>query len=72
MKFRTPIQVPYKLVPSPAHLLALVPGRRKAIEVRIFFRQYCGNAFLKITRSGVELGRCKHFMPSTWPRPLQN
>jgi len=36
MKFRAPIQVPYKLVPSPAHLQALVPGRRKAIEVRIF------------------------------------
>ena len=36
MKFRTSVQVPYKLVPSPAHLLALVPGRRKAIEVRIF------------------------------------
>lgn len=32
MKFRSPFQVPYKLVPSPAHLLALVPGRRKAIE----------------------------------------
>ncbi|KAG1732396.1 uncharacterized protein EDB91DRAFT_1251752 [Suillus paluster] len=32
MKFRTHVQVPYKLVPSPAHLLALVPGRRKAIE----------------------------------------
>ncbi|KAG1735195.1 hypothetical protein EDB19DRAFT_1638531 [Suillus lakei] len=32
MKFRSPVQVPYKLVPSPAHLLALVPGRRKAIE----------------------------------------
>ncbi|KAG2360642.1 hypothetical protein BDR07DRAFT_1610633 [Suillus spraguei] len=32
MKFRSPFQVPYKLVPSVAHLLALVPGRRKAIE----------------------------------------
>ncbi|KAG1841922.1 hypothetical protein DFJ58DRAFT_807417 [Suillus subalutaceus] len=32
MKFRSPFQVPYKLVPSPVHLLALVPGRRKAIE----------------------------------------
>ncbi|KAG2133346.1 hypothetical protein DEU56DRAFT_420724 [Suillus clintonianus] len=32
VKFRSPVQVPYKLVPSPAHLLALVPGRRKAIE----------------------------------------
>lgn len=32
MKFRSPFQVPYKLVPSPAHLLTLVPGRRKAIE----------------------------------------
>ncbi|OJA15825.1 hypothetical protein AZE42_04029 [Rhizopogon vesiculosus] len=32
MKLRASIQVPYKLVSSPAHLLALVPGRRKAIE----------------------------------------
>ncbi|KAH7885533.1 hypothetical protein F5I97DRAFT_1928904 [Phlebopus sp. FC_14] len=29
---RTNPSVPYKLVASPAHLLALVPGRRKAIE----------------------------------------
>ncbi|KAF8551283.1 hypothetical protein OG21DRAFT_298316 [Imleria badia] len=32
VKPRTTIHVPYKLVASPAHLLALVPGRRKAIE----------------------------------------
>ncbi|KAF9242670.1 hypothetical protein BU15DRAFT_60382 [Melanogaster broomeanus] len=32
MKPRTNVRVPYKLVASPAHLLALVPGRRKAIE----------------------------------------
>jgi hypothetical protein len=33
VKPRTNVQLPYKLVASPAHLLALVPGRRKAIEV---------------------------------------
>lgn len=26
--------MPYKLVASPTHLLALIPGKRKAIEVR--------------------------------------
>ncbi|KAF9234178.1 hypothetical protein BU15DRAFT_65922 [Melanogaster broomeanus] len=33
MKPRTNVRVPYKLVASLAHLLAFVPGRRKAIEV---------------------------------------
>ncbi|KIJ64656.1 hypothetical protein HYDPIDRAFT_40390 [Hydnomerulius pinastri MD-312] len=32
LKPRSNVHVPYKLVTSPAHLLALVPGRRKAIE----------------------------------------
>ncbi|KIK98769.1 hypothetical protein PAXRUDRAFT_133494 [Paxillus rubicundulus Ve08.2h10] len=32
VKPRTSVHLPYKLVASPAHLLALVPGRRKAIE----------------------------------------
>ncbi|KAG8214427.1 hypothetical protein J3R82DRAFT_9449 [Butyriboletus roseoflavus] len=32
VKPRITTQIPYKLVASPAHLLALVPGRRKAIE----------------------------------------
>ncbi|KAI6113992.1 hypothetical protein F5141DRAFT_1290871 [Pisolithus sp. B1] len=34
VKPRSNIRVPYKLVPSPGHLLALMPGKRKAIEVR--------------------------------------
>ncbi|KAI6095965.1 hypothetical protein EV401DRAFT_2045330 [Pisolithus croceorrhizus] len=32
VKPRSNIRVPYKLVPSPGHLLALMPGKRKAIE----------------------------------------
>lgn len=32
VKPRSNIRVPYKLVPSPGHLLALLPGKRKAIE----------------------------------------
>ncbi|KAL4081108.1 hypothetical protein J3A83DRAFT_4204794 [Scleroderma citrinum] len=32
VKPRSNIRVPYKLVASPTHLLALVPGKRKAIE----------------------------------------
>ncbi|KAF9220871.1 hypothetical protein BS17DRAFT_286876 [Gyrodon lividus] len=32
VKLRANVHVPYKLVASPVHLLALVPGRRKAIE----------------------------------------
>ncbi|KAG6331932.1 hypothetical protein ID866_7158 [Astraeus odoratus] len=32
VKARSAVRVPYKLVASPAHLLALLPGRRKAIE----------------------------------------
>ncbi|KAF8443136.1 hypothetical protein L210DRAFT_3534925 [Boletus edulis BED1] len=32
VKSRMTVQVPYRLVASPAHLFALVPGRRKAIE----------------------------------------
>ncbi|KAI6044844.1 hypothetical protein EDC04DRAFT_267510 [Pisolithus marmoratus] len=32
VKPRSNIRVPYKLVPTPSHLLALVPGKRKAIE----------------------------------------
>ena len=33
VKPRSNARMPYKLVPSPAHLLALIPGKRKAIEV---------------------------------------
>lgn len=32
VKPRSNIRVPYRLVPSPGHLLALMPGKRKAIE----------------------------------------
>lgn len=73
MKFRSPFQVPYKLVPSPAHLLALVPGRRKAIEVRIYvFIDLSGPHVFHLVRSGEELEHFKHFMSSMPPRHLQN